>query len=86
MGGAWHGGKGPEQRPMEITDAEMKANWERTFGPKGCNCAYCRPNTIADMRMILCGTCGNKRCPHATHHNNACTGSNEPGQPGSAYE
>ncbi len=36
-------------------------------------------------RMILCEKCGNKRCPHATDHRNACTGSNESGQPGSAY-
>lgn len=38
------------------------------------------------MRMFLCETCGNKRCPHATDHRNACNGSNEPGQPGSDYE
>lgn len=37
------------------------------------------------FRMILCPTCGNKRCPHATDHRHACTGSNAPGQPGSAY-
>lgn len=37
-------------------------------------------------RMILCPKCGNKRCPHATDHRNECTGSNEPGQKGSAYE
>lgn len=36
-------------------------------------------------RMILCPTCGNKRCPHANDHRLACTGSNEPGQVGSAY-
>lgn len=36
-------------------------------------------------RMVLCATCGNKRCPHATDHRNACTNSNEPGQKGSAY-
>lgn len=35
--------------------------------------------------MVVCGTCGNKRCPKAADHNNACTGSNEPGQPGSDY-
>jgi hypothetical protein len=35
--------------------------------------------------MILCSKCGNKRCPHATDHNNACTNSNEPGQKGSKY-
>lgn len=38
------------------------------------------------MRMFLCQTCGNKRCPHAADHNLACTGSNEPGQLGSLYE
>lgn len=36
-------------------------------------------------RMIVCPTCGNKRCPHSTDHNLKCTGSNEPGQPGSRY-
>lgn len=36
-------------------------------------------------RMILCPICGNKRCPHANDHRNPCTGSNEPGQTGSAY-
>lgn len=29
--------------------------------------------------------CGNKRCPCAAHHDNACTGSNETGQTGSLY-
>lgn len=36
-------------------------------------------------RMILCPTCGNKRCPKATDHNLDCTNSNESGQPGSRY-
>jgi len=40
---------------------------------------------LTSTRMILCPTCGNKRCPKANDHRNACTGSNEPGQPGSAY-
>lgn len=35
--------------------------------------------------MMVCPECGNKRCPRAAWHGNACTGSNEPGQPGSAY-
>jgi hypothetical protein len=35
--------------------------------------------------MIVCPDCGNKRCPHATDHSQACTNSNEPGQPGSRY-
>ncbi len=35
--------------------------------------------------FIVCNTCGNKRCPQATDHRLECTGSNEPGQAGSAY-
>ena len=35
-------------------------------------------------RMIVCPVCGNKRCPKAAHHDNACSGSNEPGQVGGA--
>jgi hypothetical protein len=41
---------------------------------------------LSGTRMILCPACGNKRCPHATNHELACTGSNEPGQKGSSYE
>ena len=37
------------------------------------------------VRMILCPTCGCKRCPKASDHDLACTGSNEPGQSGSVY-
>lgn len=51
----------------------------------GCGCHTCRPLTMQDSRMILCPTCGNKRCPKANDHRNACSGSNVPGQPGSAY-
>lgn len=50
-----------------------------------CWCRTCRPVTMSDMRFIVCPECGNKRCPHANDHRNACTGSNEPGQEGSAY-
>lgn len=54
-----------------------------------CRCRRCLTErgdllTLAST-MILCPTCGNKRCPHATDHRHACTGSNEPGQPGSCY-
>lgn len=41
---------------------------------------------VADTMMVLCAICGNKRCPHATNHEFACTNSNAPGQPGSSYE
>lgn len=55
-------------------------------GADDCQCATCKPLGLGSaMRMILCPTCGNKRCPHATNHIHPCTGSNEPGQPGSAY-
>ena len=41
---------------------------------------------VTAQRMIVCPTCGNKRCPKASDHTLACTGSNDPGQKGSAYE
>jgi hypothetical protein len=65
--------------PIYATPSPGKAEAER------CWCRTCRPITMRDMRMVLCPTCGNKRCPHANDHRNTCTGSNEMGQPGSAY-
>lgn len=59
--------------------------------PSQCCCYECnKDRTVhgfpyASTHMILCPTCGNKRCPHATDHRHACTGSNEPGQAGSRY-
>lgn len=50
-----------------------------------CWCSTCRPVTMNDMRFVVCPECGNKRCPRASDHNNACTGSNDPGQVSSAY-
>lgn len=50
-----------------------------------CWCRTCRPVVLNDMRFVLCPDCGNKRCPRANDHRNACTGSNEPGQEGGAY-
>ncbi|EDU9792859.1 hypothetical protein NP45_002835 [Salmonella enterica subsp. enterica serovar Minnesota] len=52
---------------------------------QGCSCLTCRPVTFSDSRFVVCPECGNKRCPHANDHRHACTGSNEPGQEGSAY-
>jgi len=54
---------------------------EYSKNPK-CGCHQCNPTA---WWMICCDICGNKRCPHATNHNNPCTGSNEPGQPGSIF-
>ncbi|MEB5816656.1 hypothetical protein [Klebsiella quasipneumoniae] len=50
-----------------------------------CWCRTCRPVDLNDMRFVVCPDCGNKRCPRANDHRNSCTGSNEPGQEGSAY-
>lgn len=53
----------------------------------GCgSCHACLDDFTKMTRMILCVTCGNKRCPRANDHNNECSGSNLPGQKGSAYE
>lgn len=41
---------------------------------------------VIGSRMIVCVTCGNKRCPKATDCRLECTGSNEPGQKGSEWE
>lgn len=58
-----------------------------------CRCRSCLEARWAETQeefpvwgMILCSTCGNKRCPHANHHDNACTRSNELNQLGSAYD
>ena len=54
-----------------------------------CWCTTCRPPDPADpssMRLALCPSCGNKRCPRAHNHTLACTNSNAPGQPGSSWE
>ena len=61
--------------------------------PFACWCATCEgkvldalPGAARLMRtMCVCNMCGSKRCPRANHHGNACTRSNDPGQPGSAY-
>lgn len=72
---------GPELQALIL--AELTAPVARK--QQGCGCHACRPITFGDMRMVLCPTCGNKRCPHANNHQNDCTGSNQPGQAGSAY-
>lgn len=64
---------------------------ERECSVPPCGCFTCLDEPEKGMQnptqmyMILCPQCGNKRCPHATHHVHPCTGSNEPGQPGSRY-
>ncbi|MFO4446090.1 hypothetical protein AAHC63_00190 [Klebsiella quasipneumoniae subsp. quasipneumoniae] len=62
--------------------AELSAN---SSANPDCWCRTCRPVVLNDMRFVVCPDCGNKRCPRANDHRNACTGSNDPGQEGSAY-
>lgn len=65
---------------------KKSAHPQATEPAKRCWCETCRPVTLGDMRMVICPDCGNKRCPKATHHNNACTNSNDIGQKGSSWE
>lgn len=62
---------------------------EQTFWPHGCPCLACVPADADPLsfvaQMHVCPHCGNKRCPGAANHDNTCSGSNEPGQPGSLY-
>ena len=53
-----------------------------------CWCHACMKKADAwpfTLKMIVCRRCGNKRCPKANDHTNACTASNATGQAGSAY-
>ncbi|HHZ8175798.1 TPA: hypothetical protein ACWMDY_000595 [Klebsiella pneumoniae] len=69
---------GPKEKTILVLKQGVAVN-------QGCWCRTCRPVTLNDMRFVVCPDCGNKRCPRANDHRNACTGSNEPGQEGSAY-
>ena len=85
---------------MTAADTQYESRWAAILGrdqpeestPKECYCYNCNIDRVDACglpyvltRMIVCPTCGNKRCPHSTDHNLACTNSNEPGQPGSRY-
>ncbi len=83
---------GPD--PVEVY-AIWVADAELLGGPL-CRCLRCLrerdardPDTDCPTtwsQMVVCRVCGNKRCPHATDHRNACTRSNAPGQVGSVYQ
>lgn len=87
------------RRPTQpARTAAMHSTTEETLlrlrsGVLGCSCGgvsevscWCRGCNPYPTHMIVCPECGNKRCPRATNHQHACTGSNEPGQAGSVYE
>jgi addiction module HigA family antidote len=65
----------------------VKARADRMASPPCDKCFRCLAPTWGEWesRPVVCETCGNKRCPHASDHVHACTGSNEYGQPGSDY-
>lgn len=73
--------------PPDLDSLPKTGEVQNTNPPEnpGCWCRTCRPVVLNDMRFVVCPDCGNKRCPRANDHRNACTGSNEPGQEGSAY-
>ncbi len=67
------------------SDCTCRACWsERNGGRHAISTVDALVNPIG-MPFIVCETCGNKRCPHATNHRHPCTNSNEPGQEGSVY-
>lgn len=77
--------QGAEPDFREISNSSTNNFRENAETSTKCWCHTCRPVKISDMRFVVCPDCGNKRCPHANDHRNACTGSNEPGQEGSGY-
>lgn len=85
-----YGAPAPLVAQEVVTDAEtIRGAW-----PAQDDCHRCwdertrdadTKTRITSRIMFLCPTCGNKRCPKASDHRLACTGSNEPGQEGSIY-
>lgn len=70
--------------PAAISGRRLMAKAEEIWGPLCCWKCY-KGHKIC-VPMILCPMCGNKRCPKASDHELACTGSNASGQPGSIFE
>ncbi|WP_417659979.1 dATP/dGTP diphosphohydrolase domain-containing protein [Pseudidiomarina sp.] len=83
-----------DPRTVAGVDVAFETEKHMNFTPEQCECHRCieekglkvGPLPLSSVKMILCPTCGNKRCPKANDHRNECSGSNEPGQPGSAYK
>ena len=73
---------------MSTTDGffDQQTRGMQSWKAGACICWRClaERNEVAAF-MVLCPTCGCKRCPKASDHRLKCTGSNEPGQPGSVY-
>jgi hypothetical protein len=67
------------------TRVKEQAKLIQLLQKKTCHCYNCADPMTRLTTMIVCPKCGNKRCPHATNHNIACTDSNAPEQDGSRY-
>lgn len=71
--------------PVIVDTAQsLEAAKKATGSPLCCHKCF-RLHNLAPMFMLVCPICGNKRCPHASDHELACTGSNASDQPGSIY-
>lgn len=79
---------------LRSPESAVEAGWRPTFGPakEGCRCRMClrdakdeRGYPVLLSTFVVCPSCGNKRCPAASDHRFACTGSNESGQFGSVF-
>lgn len=66
-------------------DHALSGSTEPPIDPGCCWKCFTDSGTTRAAFMMLCGTCGNKRCPRASDHSLDCSGSNESGQPGSVY-
>ena len=73
--------------PAPVAPQEDRNVWQQIIpedAPQAepqCRCRACLA-LLAEpvVQFTVCPKCGNKRCPKADNHRNACTGSNEPGQ------
>lgn len=80
----------PQRKPLTHVEIIAVAKQTDSAEPE-CWCHKCNKNRLVNnipfsmTRMIVCPSCGNKRCPKASDHLLDCTGSNETGQPGSVY-
>lgn len=83
-----HGTAKAVEDAMAIASSFVTGEPAEPMEAAGCQCEACLKLLPPDgypvphhrRRMVVCGYCGNKRCPHAHDHRYACTGSNEPGQ------
>lgn len=71
--------------PGECGCRRCSEAWDKANAPEGADILW-KISQGRSSRFIVCETCGNKRCPHATNHIYACTNSNESGQLGSDYQ